>query len=281
MLNTLNQSWIGHVIGVISIVIAIYIYIRSKREIDLRCYVKGEKLIGGTTQTLPRGTSLAFRNENITCLSKTKVYIWNEGRLPVEGKNVTEKDPLRISIRNGKVLSTTLAYSGRSVNNIQTSQQNSDVFVKFDFLDHMDGMRVEILHDSEILIPNILGTIIGFPKGIKIKLDSRIKEKKLSHFDKMADKLFKYRMAFVAIILSIGVGMVALSIMPYNRFIVILNVVFNVNKIIDSAMLFRMLLAIGGITYIGTSIYGFNKCNVKYPVKLDKTTIKRRKIVMA
>lgn len=99
------------------------------------------------------------------------VRIANLGRKPILHNDIAPNDPLVLTCDGGKILDVSLCSVTRDVCNIKPIDHEIDftqntVDIDFDFLDYEDGFILQILCDSNDLVINLNGTIIGMPQGI-------------------------------------------------------------------------------------------------------------------
>jgi hypothetical protein len=167
----LAPGWVGSIIGIISLVLALILYSKSRQRTDMSYSYRGDRLLGLATEGLPAEITMQYRGENIPRLTKSLIVFWNSGDKTLVEEDIVSGDPLRLSIQeDGEILAISLRKSSRDVNEIsitRSSENNYEAYVTFSFLDAGDGGVLEILHTSEERNPTFSGTLRGMPKGLK------------------------------------------------------------------------------------------------------------------
>lgn len=120
----------------------------------------------------------------IPSLTVTQIKIWNKGNKTINRGDITEKDPLTVSISDGfRILGKTI-YEKNEANNFKLVEvpDKNYLLVDFEYMDKNDGAVIEIFHtgNSPACI-DIGGTIKG---GGKIKDDSFVSSWARSSFAK-------------------------------------------------------------------------------------------------
>jgi hypothetical protein len=166
----LNQNWIGSLIGLISIIIAVCIYRASRVGARPVYQRRALRLIGVKEQALPEEVSVLFKGKNVPRLTKTYIILWNSGKATIEGKAIVTDDPLRLEFNDGsEVLSAQVIKQTHTPNKfvVNINQQSTNVvFFNFEYLNTQDGVTLELLHTSPERYPQVKGSIKGIPKGI-------------------------------------------------------------------------------------------------------------------
>ncbi|MFA4849585.1 MAG: hypothetical protein WC626_07645 [Methanoregula sp.] len=174
ILEFLSQGWIGSLIGIIGIclgiVVAIYFYRQSRVGPRLVYQTKAIKIIGKDERAIPDDVRIFFGNTPVERLVKNLIIIWNSGYTTFDGKNIIDTNPLRAEYSQGtSVMRVTTLKATRPENgsraHVNPTNLNEVIF-SFDYLDPNDGAVFEIYHTGEEIIPNMMGTIKGLPKGI-------------------------------------------------------------------------------------------------------------------
>jgi hypothetical protein len=93
--------------------------------------------------------------------------IWNPRWAIVDGADIAESDPLRITFRGADVLDGRVVTQTRPAISFTADTHDGDCFINFDFLDRHDGVVLELLHTAgETARPSVQGTIKGLPAGV-------------------------------------------------------------------------------------------------------------------
>ena len=167
----LAPGWVGSIIGIGSVVVALILYFKSRQRTNLSYSYCGDRLLGLTTEGLPAEITMQYRGENIPRLTRSLLVFWNSGDKTLVEADIVKGDPLRLSVgTDGEILSISILKSSREVNEISITRSqanNYEADLTFGFLDSLDGAVVEILHTSEYRLPRFTGTLRGLPKGMK------------------------------------------------------------------------------------------------------------------
>lgn len=167
----LAPGWVGSIIGIASVVIALIVYFKSRQRTNFSYSYRGDRLLGTATDGLPAEITVQFRGENIPRLTRSLVVFWNSGDKTLLDADIVNSDPLCLAIgEDGEILSISLLKSSRDVNEISITRSpinKHEAYLHFAFLDSRDGAVVEILHTSETRTPSLTGTLRGLPKGMK------------------------------------------------------------------------------------------------------------------
>ncbi|HHF2955190.1 TPA: hypothetical protein ACPJ0D_000317 [Vibrio diabolicus] len=172
--NFFNQGWVGSLIGVIGVifgVVGMFSYKFSKSSAKPSYQAASLRLIGRDEDNLPEDVTVLYKGTEVERLAKTKLVIWNNGTEVLNGEDIVESDPLRVSFPVGSnILSYQVIKTTRDTNQFSLYKDESvenELYIQFSYLDPKDGATIEILHDSEERHPSILGTIKGLPKGLE------------------------------------------------------------------------------------------------------------------
>lgn len=168
-----SEAWIGTVIAIggifFSFVISYYFYKKSQVDALLAFQMSSIRIITKDRAKSLNGLNITFKGKEVVQLTKTYIFLWNDGRKIINGVDCVPSDRLRISIIDAEILSTSIVKTSRDVNNISIDLNDScssEAFIIFDYLDPNDGVVIEILHTGKERFPQIKGVIKGIPKGI-------------------------------------------------------------------------------------------------------------------
>ncbi|MFZ4847414.1 hypothetical protein ACOYX7_17310 [Enterococcus casseliflavus] len=164
MFNLLNQGWIGSLIGLFGILFAIYSHYINRKVNELTYTVKSERVVGKNDKA-PEDIEIIFKGKSVERVTNTQMTVWNSGNVTIEGKNIVEKDPVRIEISEGQeIISATILEKSSDANDfiIKIDENNPNMLeVKFDYLDASDGAVIEILHTDNKNFYKLKGSIKG------------------------------------------------------------------------------------------------------------------------
>ena len=97
------------------------------------------------------------------------MILWNRGTDTLHGQDIIKSDPIRLSVPEGtRILDVEIAKRTRETNKCMIQQcphNGHDVLVRYDYLDPGDGLALNLLHDGETPLPEILGTATGLGDG--------------------------------------------------------------------------------------------------------------------
>ncbi len=168
---------VGVILGVVSLIYAVYVTRKTKREKQLAYEVLSPVPIADVVSK-ESGYSLKIVYERPgedpkTIDSATLQYLrfTNLGRAPIRKDDLIQDDPLRVVVKGGNVLdisiaSVTRAVCGISLANLQQEINEAYAAIDLAFLDYQDGALVQILTDSIESAASFEGTIVGMPEGI-------------------------------------------------------------------------------------------------------------------
>lgn len=168
----LEKSWLGTLLGITGIVIAVLTYLWTRRRTSLAYVYLGEHLLGSASDALPPEIVVQYNGISIPRLTKSILILWNSGENTINGEDIVAKDPLRFHVGgDGRILSAVILKSTRAVNDFSIPKPPdgdvSEMEFTFNFLDKNDGVVVEVLHTSTDRKPSIKGTLKGLPQGFR------------------------------------------------------------------------------------------------------------------
>ncbi|MCM0624503.1 hypothetical protein M5J14_08180 [Lysinibacillus sp. OL1_EC] len=168
--NFFNQGWVGAVIGILGVLIALYTYKIAK--IGPRLVYQWESFeIIGKNEVTPDEIEIFFKGKKVPRVIKTTTVIWNSGTETIHGENIVKNDSLQLEFDDEKeIIGASILLRTKEVNGfeISTNDEKKNILnMKFEYLDRGDGVTIEILHTDENRYPNFKGTIKGMPNGMK------------------------------------------------------------------------------------------------------------------
>jgi hypothetical protein len=163
----------GRIVGVMAFILMIVFYIKSRKE-KKPCWTYRNDFVIGKGNQGAKDIKILFENKEVTRVTSTKIFLWNRGREVIKNQDIPNSDPLRLIFPKGiEILRTNLLKKSREsidfgMSEESTSQENILKY-KFSFLDHNDGLVMEVIHngDEKVRIKNV-GTILGAKKGFKL-----------------------------------------------------------------------------------------------------------------
>jgi hypothetical protein len=166
-----SLGWVGSIIGIVGIAYAIFAYFRTRQRGIIKYTQSGERMLGLTTDGLPRDVTVQYCGNDIQRLTRTIIWLWNAGEKTFKGSDIPAHDHLRLEVKNGgSVLAATVLKQARDVCRFAVpldAESPDKVLISFDFLDPKDGAVLEVLHTSEEIDIDVCGTVVGLPSGPK------------------------------------------------------------------------------------------------------------------
>lgn len=168
ILNLLSQGWIGTIVGLGGIVLAIVFYLRSRRMSRIAFQHDHVMLVGGRGAAFPAEVEIRFSGTVVPRITASTIVIWNCGDRTIRGSDLVDGDPLRVDLTEGGIiLKHAILRQTRSVNAWNITQPSPNrIALTFDFLDPGDGITIEVIHSQPASSLDLLGTIRGIPKGL-------------------------------------------------------------------------------------------------------------------
>lgn len=160
-------------IGILSFILGIIFFYKSKRE-KRPIFVYEHALL--QSRNYP-GITIHFQNQEVLNLRRLKVLFFNKGKKEIRGKDKPKDGFPKVIFPEGtKILAVNLMGASNQYAGIVATQINdSTLEVTFDYLNHNDGVVVEVLFDAgEVSKPEIqyIAPLIGSEKSRSYKYDS-------------------------------------------------------------------------------------------------------------
>ncbi|WP_242144929.1 MULTISPECIES: hypothetical protein [unclassified Bacillus cereus group] len=262
-----NQGWVGSLIGIIGILIAIVTYRKSKIGQRLVYQSSAIKIIGKNRNT-PEEIQIYFRGNEVPRVIKTNLVIWNSGNETIKSSHVTKEDPLRIQIEESEsIISYRILKETRHTNKVKLVLDKQNVLLfNFDYLDPNDGVRVEILHTDDINPVVLKGTVIGMKQDIKSWNTERGVKKNTGIFT-FIKKSWVTKMAFAMTFLSGAL----LIFMPLTYWF-FPDAYYELNRLFKgkSSDITRVFFFVFGIVYMSIPLYILSLKRKRFPKKLKE-----------
>ncbi|WP_310439961.1 hypothetical protein [Sulfuricurvum sp.] len=152
-------------LAIISVIISIFLYFKSKKVKKPTYLYKSFALIKNSISALD-GLQITYNKEQIHTLTLTKFAFWNNGNDVIDGNDIAPIDKLRISIPvDKKIINVKSIFNRKIANNISINIENNEAYINFDFLDFGDGAIFEVYHTADANEKiNLNGTIKGVNK---------------------------------------------------------------------------------------------------------------------
>lgn len=169
---------VGTLASIAGLIYAIY-YARNSRRVKLLLYDTSWSVPLATARSPEEDYTLSVLfqrkgqgEERVSSAHVTFLRFANLGKEPIRGTDIAPTNPVRVTVKECRVLDISLAGASRSVANVSVSgvvldKKESHADILFDFLDYQDGGVVKILTEGAIRKVALTGDIIGMPSGIR------------------------------------------------------------------------------------------------------------------
>lgn len=141
---------IGILIGVISIFLAIFFFLKS-RKIRIPLYsIASYNLLRKEIKGL-ENVDIKFKNEAVDNLTVSKIAFWNGGRLVIDRNDLPEGYQLKIHPNEGiRIFNAEILYVDEDSNQIKLrfNEKQSEVIIDFEYLDFKQGAVINVLHSG-------------------------------------------------------------------------------------------------------------------------------------
>lgn len=253
----LFSSIVG-IIGLVVGIVSLYLYLRSTIRPVLECYKRGTILID-KDEVAEHELKIVLDGKEITKLNQTNIFIWNPTNKVIRRSDFAPKDQLRIVFDNQTTCyECIVAKQTNDICNSSVQLIKSEAIIDFDYLDHNDGFRIDILHDNTSETIRVNGTLIG-SKGTFKKSYNR---NPLSLYK--FSKLITSKRASQFFILPIGLILIGLAIfLPESAF-------SNQIQVSDNNTEMRVMFGIMGLLYLMLIPLRRFAIGKQYPTKLDE-----------
>ena len=179
-------------LAIAGLALSVFLYLKGKKE-KLPVYlIKTFPLINNNLTELD-GIAISFEGIPVQSLELSKVSFWNRGAETINGTDIVAADPLRIEVSADDTLYAARIAFQKNPHNVPTVTVDGGIaLIKFDYLDRMDGVVVDIYHSGNSKI-EVLGTIkgAGMPKVAIFGLAGDLLSKIAPYFDWVPDPFTK------------------------------------------------------------------------------------------
>jgi hypothetical protein len=110
---------IWFLVGILGFFFAVYAYIRTRKDLQLRYSVNSFTLIG-QQQSLPEDFQILYKGEAISRLTASKVLLVNSGDVPITAGQIEK--PLALHITNGEFLECSLSAESNKANEFKLTR---------------------------------------------------------------------------------------------------------------------------------------------------------------
>lgn len=170
VISWLNYGWVGSIIGITGVVLACIFYIKSIKK-KSPCYqYRTNTIVGKKSGDVSKDIEIKFKGKVVESINRTVIAIWNDGNDYLDSKIILEDNPLKISFKDGEILSHQVKSKTSDALTAYTKQnKENEISVDFNYLDQKEGFCIEIMHTSESVAPLVSCTIKGIKEGFSNK----------------------------------------------------------------------------------------------------------------
>lgn len=165
-------SIIAGVIGVVTLPLSIYLYLRQKRERKPRFDHRSYEIIENLSSKIT-GIDVTYGGNSIPNLTITKIAFWNVGRETITTSDIPEKEPLGVRFDEGtEILDSSVVYQSTEANNfsITSAKGLNECEIGFDYIDCDDYVIFQILHSGGTANIDFAGRVKGVGRIQKSRL---------------------------------------------------------------------------------------------------------------
>lgn len=155
--------------GILSIIISLLIYFKSRRFKALSYSIKSFEILNDDISSIP-GFKAEYKDEAINNLTVSKLYIWNSGNDIIENSDFSEIDNLRLKLPNNTdILYSNLLAQSKNTNQCKCNKSKNTLIINFDYFEKNQGAVFTLLY--------------CLPKETegKVKLEGTLKNGKISN----------------------------------------------------------------------------------------------------
>lgn len=154
---------------IIGVIVSYYFY---KRQQSNPVYqTKTIKIIDNFNDNKLEDIKIIYKNKNVQRVLRSYITFWNCGDKTIYGKDIVEKDKLRIVFsdcsKDGEIIYSKIVKKNRDVNDFTIMpEKDNEIIINFDFIDCNDGVVIEVVHSFTESSISLQGTIRGISKDI-------------------------------------------------------------------------------------------------------------------
>ncbi|WP_407281591.1 hypothetical protein V7O61_12505 [Methanolobus sp. WCC1] len=144
-------SFLSIILAVLSILVTVFIYIKSKREKKPLYSSKSNNIFQGLSGKF-KPLKIHFNEDSIGDLTVTKICFWNGGKETINSHDIPTSSPLKLtSTGDYKILDANILEISNKSNNFRCSLSSdlSEVPLFFDYIDKNDGVVIQLMHTGK------------------------------------------------------------------------------------------------------------------------------------
>lgn len=141
----------GLALAVLSVVLAIYFFLKSRKFKQPFCVISNRNVIDSSISRTP-GLSVKYNGEKVNHLSVSTVVFWNAGRETIRGEDIPQNTPFEITTKNGALIyRVENKFNKRDANSFESavSEDKKKISLSFDFFDQNDGFVLDVVHSGK------------------------------------------------------------------------------------------------------------------------------------
>jgi len=147
-----NVNLIFLILAVVSILISIVLYFKSKKDRKPVYAKKSFTLIRDQTSKV-KGLRITHNDQEVKDLTLTKFALWNRGRETINRGDVAPSDQLKLTTSSEhKILQADVSYTKTKANNfsVALTDDRKAVLIDFDYFHTNEGVIIDVYHTGSI-----------------------------------------------------------------------------------------------------------------------------------
>ena len=157
-------------IGVVSIFLSAFFYIRSRRKPGYDpVYLRDSDSSIPLRELSPSDIVQLVNDGRIERLARAVLVLWNKGFSPLLASHVPPNHPVTISFPDReRILSYRTLRSHSKGSEIRLEPiDNKQLLLKFHHINHNDGIAIELIHASTHRYPDVNSCFVGLSRGFR------------------------------------------------------------------------------------------------------------------
>jgi len=163
-------SILSFLLALLGVILAVVFFIKSRRMKEPRFAIRSFNLVRDFTSRL-EALEMLYAGQRIQNLTVSKIAFWNNGAETINGQDIASADPLVAKLKEGlTILDASVLFVKNEANqfSIDVSDDSSELFLKFDYVDKGEGVVIQVLHTGRSSADiQLAGTIKGGGKPIE------------------------------------------------------------------------------------------------------------------
>lgn len=136
---------------------------------------------------IPSDLKFLYKGKEIQKLNKTYLVLWNSGNKEIRKLDIIK---LKFNFEDGQIYHKDIVKTSNDSNKFILNYSTNSIECSFDYLNHKDGVTIEILHDCNFSTPKIEAALIGS----KIKNEGLLGSGKFSRITNLAGAIIVFIM---------------------------------------------------------------------------------------